>query len=78
MKFQVREYLLREHGIKPDRVDALLELGADFIDTAERLGSRPYYPAGQIVDKFANDADFDPNFVPPTENEDDGDDDLYT
>ena len=67
MKYQVREYLLKEHGIKPDRVDALMELGGDFIKTAEQFYSRPYYPAGQIVRTFATEADFDPNFVPPTE-----------
>jgi hypothetical protein len=71
----VRNYLIKEAGIHVDRVDDLLNKGTAEVVSGMKLGSYPYYPGGQIIQKYSTDEDFDPNFVPPPEVEDDSEED---
>jgi hypothetical protein len=72
-KANVRAYLLMYRGVKPDRVEALLEKGADLITKGQRLMSGAYYVANQICNEYATDDDFTPGFIPPEGDEEEDD-----
>lgn len=61
----VREYLLKESGVRADRVDALLDKGQEFIDRGRTMGSYPYFVGNAIMRLHGVDEDLDPDFVPP-------------
>jgi len=68
----VHEYLTR-HGVQPDDVDQALtqQENIDDIESAVRLRSMNYYPAGQIAKRM--------NWIlteDPAEDDDDDDDEL--
>jgi hypothetical protein len=81
----VEDYLVRDEGFLRDKAKEMVERHAEIVATGQKLRSYAYYTAAQVICEEIRHADyvgetdlpmdyFDPNWVRPSEDEDDDSD----